>query len=94
MQKVQQEMLLQRSAVYAEGLLSAEEVPADSPFAFVDVVEIDQRVEVDHLVVETLVVAAVAASAVVASQPCASGVAFAMDFEPSSSSAAAAAAAH
>ena len=44
MQK-QQEMLSLRSVVYAGGLLFAEDVPADSPFAFVDGVEIEQRVE-------------------------------------------------
>ena len=82
MQKQQEMLLPLRSVVYAGGLLFVEEVPADSPFAFVDGVEIDQRVEFDHLV-ETLV--AVAAlervDLVVASQPFASGVAFVMDFD-------------
>mmetsp|Transcript_6015 Transcript_6015/g.9322 ORF Transcript_6015/g.9322 Transcript_6015/m.9322 type:complete len:113 (-) Transcript_6015:183-521(-) len=85
----QQEMLLPlQSVVYAGGLLFAEEFPADySPFAFVDRVGIDQRVEFDHLV-ETLVAAASAyVDLAVASQSFASGVAFVMDFESLASAA-------
>ena len=49
-------------AAYAVGLLFVEGVPADSPFGFVDEVEIDQWVEFDHYLVETLVADAAAAS--------------------------------
>mmetsp|Transcript_15471 Transcript_15471/g.23026 ORF Transcript_15471/g.23026 Transcript_15471/m.23026 type:complete len:87 (-) Transcript_15471:140-400(-) len=79
-------MLPLRSAVYDVNLLLAEEVPADSSFAFVDEVEIDQRVEFAHLV-ETVVAAASVdvVDLVAASLTFASGVAFVMDFDSSAS---------
>mmetsp|Transcript_32067 Transcript_32067/g.54704 ORF Transcript_32067/g.54704 Transcript_32067/m.54704 type:complete len:87 (-) Transcript_32067:822-1082(-) len=79
-------MLPLRSAVYAVDLLLAEVVPVDSSFAFVDEVEIDQRVEFAHLV-ETVVAAASAdvVDLVAASLTFASGVAFVMDFDSSAS---------